>query len=86
MTATGDHLPRAGRRDWWPFALFSLHLAQSFAFARLYPQAVYDPDLLAYFIYFRNWLEHSTALHGIAYFTVPKPLPVFLLGPLADAS
>jgi hypothetical protein len=51
----------------------------------LYPDVVYDPDLVAYFVYFRNWLTGTTALHDAAYFTVPKPLLVFLLGPLDNA-
>jgi len=72
--------------DPWPFALFALHLVHGFWFASLYPDAIQDPDLLAYFVYFRNWLAGSTVLHGVSYFTVPKPLLVFVLGPLADAS
>jgi hypothetical protein len=75
-----------GRRDRWPFVLAALHLAHSLWFARLYPEGVHDPDLLAYFVYFANWASGITALHDVPYFTVPKPLPVFLLGPLADAS
>jgi hypothetical protein len=74
-----------GRRDRWPFALAALHLGHSLWFARLYPHGVYDPDLMAYFVYFANWLGGITSLHDVPYFTVPKPLPVFLLGPLANA-
>jgi len=72
--------------DPWPFALFALHLVHGFWFASLYPDAIQDPDLLAYFVYFRNWAADSTVLHGVSYFTVPKPLLVFVLGPLADSS
>jgi hypothetical protein len=73
-------------RDLWPQIFFCLHAAHSVWYAGLYPHGVYDPDLLAYFVYFRNFLSSSTSLHGIDYFTVPKPLLVFGLGPLADAS
>jgi len=55
-------------------------------FAAVYPEVVYDPDLLAYFVYFRNWITGATSLHDAAYFTVPKPLLVFLLGPLDSAT
>lgn len=76
----------AGRpsRDLWPLVLAGLHLLHSLWFASLYPEGMYDPDLLAYFVYFANWLGGVTALQAIPYFPVPKPLPVFLLGPLAD--
>jgi hypothetical protein len=75
----------AGNRDRWPYLIAALHAGHSLWFARLYPDGVYDPDLLAYFVYFANWLAGITALHDVSYFTVPKPLPVFLLGPLASA-
>ena len=75
---------RAGR-DRWPILLAALHLLHSLWFARLYPEGVNDPDLLAYFVYFANWVGGVTALHDISFFPVPKPLPVFLLGPLASA-
>lgn len=67
-------------------AFFAVHLLHAAVFARLYPDNLYDPDLLAYFVYFRNWLAHDTTLHGVAYFTHPKPLLVFVLGPLASVS
>ena len=73
-------------RDLWPQTFFCLHAAHSVWYAGLYPHGVFDPDLLAYFVYFRNWLTHTSSLHEIDYFTVPKPLLVFGLGPLADAS
>lgn len=73
------------RRDRWPLVLAALHFGHSLWFARLYPEGVYDPDLLAYFVYFANWLGGVTALHHVSYFTVPKPLLVFLLGPVASA-
>jgi hypothetical protein len=77
---------RSRPRDWWPAVIFVLHLAHGGLFFRLYPHAIQDPDLLAYFVYFRNWLTGSTALHSVPYFTVPKALLVFGLGPLGDAS
>jgi hypothetical protein len=73
-------------RDLWPQVFFCLHAAHSVWYAGLYPHGVYDPDLLAYFVYFKNWVTHTTSLNNIDYFTVPKPLLVFGLGPLADAS
>jgi len=72
-------------RDRWPILLAALHLTHSLWFAHLYPQGVNDPDLLAYFVYFANWVGGVTALHDLSFFPVPKPLPVFLLGPLASA-
>jgi len=71
--------------DRWAAALAALHLGHSLWFARLYPDAIHDPDLLAYFVYFANWAAGVTALHDVSYFTVPKPLLVFALGPLASA-
>lgn len=78
--------PTRPSRDQWPKIFFCLHAAHSVWYAGLYPHGVYDPDLLAYFVYFENWLAGSAALHDVDYFTVPKPLLVFGLGPLADAS
>lgn len=68
----------------WPLLLFCLHLTQALLYAYLYPYQVYDTDLFAYFIYFRNWLDHTQALHSATFFPVPKPLLVFLLGPLGN--
>lgn len=73
-----------GARDPWirgVFALNGLHIA---LFAWLYPNQRLDPDLIAYLTYFRNWTADERSLHGIAYFTHPKALLVFALGPLAD--
>jgi hypothetical protein len=83
--AMGDVGGLRTRRDWWPVALGGLHVANTLWFGSMYPDLVYDPDLVAYFVYFRNWLTGTTALHDAAYFTVPKPLLVFLLGPLDSA-
>lgn len=68
------------QRDWWLIGLFGLHFAHALVFARVYPQNLFDPDLLAYFIYFRNWLTHQPTLHGVAHVIYPKPLLVFTLG------
>lgn len=73
------------RRDLWPFVLFAAHLGVGLWFARRYPNSIWDPDLVAYFVYFQNWLSGTTGLHGIDYFTVPKLLMVAVLGPLRDA-
>lgn len=72
-------------RDRWPLALAAIHLGHTLWFASVYPEVVYDPDLLAYFVYFKNLLTGTTSLHDASYFTVPKPLLVFLLGPLDSA-
>jgi hypothetical protein len=79
-----DSTPRPAR-DYWPYVLGLAHAAHTLWFASVYPEVVYDPDLIAYFVYFKNWITGSTALHGTSYFTVPKPLLVFLLGPLDNA-
>jgi hypothetical protein len=78
-----DHA-RLRRWDWWLPALFTLHLAHVLVLAHWFPNHVFDADLLAYFVYFRNWLTHDTTLFGVPYFTAPKPLLVFTLGPLAN--
>ena len=74
----------SGRRDWWPAALFGAHLIQVLCIAHWHPVQLFDPDLLAYFTYFRNWLASDTSLYGVPYFTHPKPLLVFSLGPLGN--
>jgi hypothetical protein len=76
----------AQRPDPWPAVVFLVSLLHTAIFAYLYPNQRFDPDLLAYLTYFRNWLVGDTTLHGIAYFTHPKALLVFTLGPLADTS
>lgn len=83
---TEESAPRGWRVDWMVPALFAAHLAHALGVRALYPHAIHDPDLVAYFVYFRSWLAGSDALHDLPYFTVPKPLLVFLLGPLGDAS
>jgi hypothetical protein len=79
----GEH---AGQRQWdrWIAGLFSLHLAYALLMARWYPNHRFDTDLLAYLVYFRDWLTGSTALFGISYFPHPKPLLVFTLGLLGS--
>ncbi len=79
-------MKNGAKLDPWLLGLFVLHLFRALWFADLYPHAIHDPDLMAYFVYFRNWIAGSDALHGASYFTVPKPLLVFFLGPLADVS
>lgn len=76
--------PTAGYAFSWPFLLFCIHFVHALLYAYLYPYQVYDTDLFAYFIYFRNWLDHNQVLHSVTFFPVPKPLLVFLLGPLAN--
>jgi hypothetical protein len=68
----------------WSLLLFCIHFAHALWYGHLYPYQVYDTDLFAYFIYFRNWLDHNQILHSATFFPVPKPLLVFLLGPLAN--
>ena len=72
-------------RDWWPWGLAAAHLLHTLWFAAVYPEVVYDPDLVAYFVYWKNLVTGTTSLHDASYFTVPKPLLVFLLGPLDNA-
>jgi hypothetical protein len=73
-----------GHRDWWPAGLFTVHVLHSLVFAHWHPYQLYEPDLLAHFVYFRNWLTHDTSLFGVSYFPHPKPLLVCLQGPLAN--
>jgi hypothetical protein len=81
-----DTTPRDGpARDWWPWGLAAVHLLHTLWFAAVYPEVVYDPDLVAYFVYWKNLVTGTTSLHDAPYFTVPKPLLVFLLGPLDNA-
>lgn len=80
-----DATPSTAARDRWPYLLAAAHVAHTLWFGSAYPEVVYDPDLVAYFVYFANWLGGVTALHDVPYFTVPKPLLVFLLGPLDSA-
>jgi hypothetical protein len=80
-----DDSARRPARDYWPFALAAAHLAHTLWFGSAYPEVVYDPDLLAYFVYWKNLVAGVTSLHDASYFTVPKPLLVFLLGPLDSA-
>jgi hypothetical protein len=76
----------AQRADRWPAVVFLVNLLHIAVFAWIYPNQRFDPDLLAYLTYFRNWLAGDATLHGIAFFTHPKALLVFALGPFADAS
>jgi hypothetical protein len=72
--------------DWLP-ALIGLATAlQALWLARLYPEHRFDPDLLAYFTFFRNWLHDDPTIHAMPYFTAPKLLLVFTLGGLGDAT
>lgn len=77
---------RTTRMDWWMLGVFTANLVHVFAFSWLYPEHRYDPDLLAYLTYFRNWLLDDRTLHAMAYFTAPKVLLVFTLGALGNAS
>jgi hypothetical protein len=74
------------RVDWWVLGVFAANLLHVFAFDRLYPEHRYDPDLLAYLTYFRNWLADDRTLHTLTYFTAPKVLLVFTLGALGNAT
>src|SRR5574337_111194 len=70
--------------DGWIAGLFALHLAHALLMAQWFPNHLFDTDLLAYLVYFRNWLSGSTALFGVSYFPHPKPLLVFTLGLLGN--
>jgi hypothetical protein len=76
----------ARRIDPWVVAVCVASIAQTALFASVYPQQRFDPDLIAYLTYFRNWTAGDATLHGIPYFTHPKALLVFALGPLGNAS
>lgn len=54
-------------------------VAQGLWLARLYPAAYLDADLLSYLAYYRDWRAGYVADFG---YTVPKVLPILLLGPL----
>lgn len=93
MQATADDLralgigsARSAAFDRDAGLIFALTIAQALALAHLYPGQRFDPDLLAYFTYFRNWLSDDRVLQHLPYFTAPKLLLVVLLGPLADAT
>jgi len=72
--------------DWLPALIGLVTAMQALALARLYPEHRFDPDLLAYFTFFRNWLLDDRTIHGMPYFTAPKLLLVFTLGALGDAT
>lgn len=73
-------------RDLWPQVFFVLHAAHNVWFAGRYPHGVYDPDLLTYFVHFRNWTTHTPPLRDADWLATTNPLLIFGLGPLADAS
>jgi hypothetical protein len=54
-------------------------IVQSAALAAFYPAAHLDADLLSYLVYYRQLAEGLSTPFG---YTVPKVLPVLLLGPL----
>jgi hypothetical protein len=54
-------------------------LAQTAIAAALYPAAYLDADLLSYLVYYRQLAAGTPSPFG---YTVPKVLPVLLLGPL----
>lgn len=57
----------------------ALVVAQGLWLAQSYPAAHLDADLLSYLAYYRDWRHGEIAAFG---YTVPKVLPVLLLGPL----
>jgi hypothetical protein len=64
--------PRTGAaRDWWPWGLAAAHLLHTLWFAAVYPEFS-DPDLVAYFVYWKNLVTGRQSLHDASYFTVPK--------------
>jgi hypothetical protein len=72
------------RLDPWTVGIFAANLAHVLVFSWAYPLHRYDPDLLAYLTYFRNWASGDATLHAMAYFTAPKLLLVFTLGALGN--
>jgi hypothetical protein len=57
----------------------ALVVVQGLWLAAAYPAAYLDADLLSYLAYYRDWRQGEVAAFG---YTVPKVLPVLLLGPL----
>ena len=72
--------------DAWLVAIVAVNLAHIAVYSRLYPEHQLDPDLIAYFTYFRNWLHGDPTLQSLAYYTAPKTLLVFTLGMLGSTS
>lgn len=86
IPATAAAAAESRSLDWCAAAVFLATIAQVLALARLYPEHRFDPDLLAYFTYFRNWLTDDRTIQHMPYFTAPKLLLVFTLGALGDAT
>ena len=76
----------SARFDVWVLGTFSAGLVHVLIFGWVYPHHRFDTDLMAYLVYFRNWLTHDPSLFDVRYFMHPKPLLVFAFGPLASAS
>lgn len=72
--------------DPWAAALFLVHLIAALAFIPHFPGQVQDPDLLAYFVWFRSWVGGGTELEGASYFNHPKLILILLLGPLGSVN
>lgn len=70
--------------DPWAAALFLAHLMAALVLIPHFPGQVQDPDLLAYFVWFRSWAGGGTELQGASYFNHPKLLLILLLGPLGN--
>lgn len=83
---TSSHALAVDRERWIVAGIVLANLAQAAFFNWLYPAHRADPDLLAYFTYFRNWWDGDATLHTLAYFTAPKTLLVFTLGALGNAT
>lgn len=74
------------RTDGWLLTVFTANVLHVALFSRAYPEHRFDPDLLAYFAFFRNWMAGDTTLQHLPYYTGPKALLVFALGPLGDTA
>jgi len=59
--------------------LFAIHFFHLLFMQHLYPYQIYDSDLLSYFVYYQNLIHNQQVLLS---YMIPKPLAVFLLGPL----
>jgi hypothetical protein len=85
MAMSEESLPARSPRDRWPLVLGAVHVVHTLWFARLFPDAIYDPDLIGYFVYWRNWVAGLASTHAGPSFVVPKPLLLLLFGPLDSA-
>jgi len=69
---------------WIMVGIASIYFLSSILAGWFYPMQSFEPDLAAYFVFFREFMSGGDSLHGLGYFNHPKALLVFLLGPLGN--